>query len=449
MVGEDKASDIASAILKNSQAEQTEVVLVGSKSQLTRFARSAVHQNMTEENATVYIKAVVGDRTGRVSTNLLDPDSLKAALRQATEQAKRSAVTPHASAQAGPSPYARLNTYDEETFSYTPRARVDTISKIVDTSAGYGFSASGAFTTAAEEIAVANSNGMYGYTKGTYASLSALVASGSSYGYADAVSRRVRDIDGTSIARVAAEKCLNCANAAGIEPGEYEVILEPKAVATLLSFFATLGFGARSYQEGRSFVSGRLGQQIVGRNITFWDDGLDERGVAVPFDFEGVPKRRLNMVVDGVASGIAYDVESAAREGRQSTGNALPPDARQYTSDPPPLNLFLKPGESTLDQMIGSTERGLLVTRFHYTNVIHPLKAIITGMTRDGTFLIENGRVVSGIKNLRFTQSILEALENVEMIGRDLSLKADDYYGASLVPALKIKKFNFTGVTEH
>ncbi|MCL5257436.1 MAG: TldD/PmbA family protein [Chloroflexi bacterium] len=449
MVGEEKASEIIDFVLKNSQAEQSEVVIMGGRSELTRFAQSAVHQNMAEDNAVVYIKVVIGDRVGRVSTNKLDPDSLKATLQQATEQARRSAVTPHASAQAAPSSYSKLDTYDDVTAAYTPMDRVEVISKMAAVAAGYGFSASGAFTTAVEEIAVANSNGVYGYTKGTVTSLSALVASDSSYGYADAVSKSVGDIYGEALARTAAEKCLNCAHPAEVEPGEYDVILEPKAVATMLSFFASLGFGARSYQEGRSFVSGRLGQQIAGRNISLWDNGLDERGLAVPFDFEGVPKQRLDLIVDGVATGIAYDVESAALQGKQSTGHALPPDAREYTSDPLPLNLFLQPGDSSLEQMIGSIEKGLLVTRFHYTNIVHPLKAIITGMTRDGTFLIENGRIASGVKNLRFTQSILTALENVDMIGRDVSLKADDYYGASLVPALKIRNFNFTGVTEH
>jgi predicted Zn-dependent protease len=213
----------------------------------------------------------------------------------------------------------------------------------------------------------------------------------------------------------------------------------------MLLTLSRLGFGALAVQEGRSFMGRRFGEQITGDNITIWDDGHDARGLMLPFDFEGVPKQRVTFVENGVARGVAYDSFTAGREeGKTSTGHSLPaPNA----FGPMPVNLFMGPGKASKEQMLASTDRGIWVTRFHYTNPVHPLRTVLTGMTRDGTFLIEDGQIARPLQNLRFTQSILEAFSRAEMLGSELKLvKAG--WGAACVPAAKILDFGFTGTTE-
>ncbi|HSR10623.1 MAG TPA: metallopeptidase TldD-related protein, partial [Thermodesulfobacteriota bacterium] len=230
----------------------------------------------------------------------------------------------------------------------------------------------------------------------------------------------------------------------------YEVVLEPEAVYEFLSFLATLGFNALSVQEGRSFLCNRFGEKLADERITIFDDGLDPAGMPVPFDFEGVPKKRVTFLDRGIARAVTYDSFTAGREGRESTGHALPPPG---TEGPIPMNLFMAPGESQIEEMVRSVRRGVYVSRFHYTNVVEPMKAVITGMTRDGTFLIEDGEIRMPVKNLRFTESILKALSRVKAVGRERKIcSAGSNYGrrfatGTVAPALLIDGFNFSGVS--
>jgi predicted Zn-dependent protease len=227
-------------------------------------------------------------------------------------------------------------------------------------------------------------------------------------------------------------------NPISIDAGEYDTILMPYAVADMLEFLAWLGFGALSVQEGRSFM--KLGEKITGEKITIWDDGRDMRGLPRAFDSEGVPKERVDLIVNGIANAVVYDSRTAHKEGKESTGHS---SGGPGTYDPMPTNLFMQPGDSNIDEMIATTERGVIVTRFHYTNVIHPTQTIITGMTRDGTFLIEDGKITKPIKNLRFTDSILERFNHVRQISEATKRQA-----GAVVPALRVSGFRFTGVTE-
>lgn len=201
-----------------------------------------------------------------------------------------------------------------------------------------------------------------------------------------------------------------------------------------------------AFQEGRSFMCGKIGKGIVDEGVSIWDDGLDEKGLPIPFDFEGVPKKRVILIQEGIAKGILYDHYTATKENKTSTGHALP---QPNTIGPLALNLFMKEGKFSKEELIGSISYGLLITRFHYTNVIDPLETIITGMTRDGVFLIRDGKIRGAIKNLRFTESILEAFGRIDGISKERKLVlAGMELGSCFVPSIKIKGFNFTGVTE-
>jgi len=279
------------------------------------------------------------------------------------------------------------------------------------------------------------------------ATVMTVIMSDDSSGYASAAGQDVSALDPSDIGRIAVDKALRSKNPTPIEPGSYTVILEEEAVATMMFYLGYLGFGALAVQEGRSFMSGHIGEKVTGDNISIWDDGFDPRGVVRPFDFEGVPKQKVTLIENGIAVNAVYDSATAAREpGKQSTGHGLP---APNTMGPIPINLFMKPGTATKEELIASTERGIWITRFHYVNPVHPVKAILTGMTRDGTFLIENGKVVRPLKNLRFTQSILEAFANAELLSRDLKMVKLGFGNfVSCAPAAKINGFAFTGTTE-
>jgi len=223
-------------------------------------------------------------------------------------------------------------------------------------------------------------------------------------------------------------------------------VLEPAAVSTLVGFLAYMGFGGRALLEGRSCLSGKEGQTVSAPSISIWDDALSPLTLGIPFDFEGTPRKRVDLIKDGVFIDGVYDLRSAKQAGKRTTGHALPPPNPE---GPFPLNLFMAPGDSTIEDMIAATRRGLLVTRFHYSNIVHTVESTITGMTRDGTFLIEDGQVKHPVKNFRFTQSILEALSSVSMIGRETELASEFFFSASRVPALKIDAFQFTGRSDH
>jgi PmbA protein len=332
----------------------------------------------------------------------------------------------------------------QRTAAFGPDDRAGVVAAICDAARNAGVTAAGAFRTSASEVAVANSLGVFAYHRETNADINTTIMLPDSSGYAAHLSIDVNNIDGKALAAEAIDKCLRSASPVSLEPGVYDVILEDYAASDILDYLAYLAFGAQPYQEKRSFMSDRLGEKVAGDNVTIWDDGLSPETIPMPFDFEGVPKQRVELITEGVAKGVVYDSYYGGKEGKASTGHALPAGA---TFGPLPANLFLKAGDATRDDMLASVERGVWVSRFWYTRPVHPLKLIVTGMTRDGTFLIEKGKITAPIKNLRFTHSYLEALNNVEMISRDTRL-LPGIIGVSRVPSLKVKSWNFSGATE-
>ncbi|MHB8926153.1 MAG: TldD/PmbA family protein [Bacillota bacterium] len=446
MVGRENALKLIEQALKHSPGDQTEVLLRGEDSYLTRFAQSHIHQNVGEKDATVAVRVIMGKKIGSASANALDEGSVRRTVEKAAEIARLQRENPDFKSLPGPSPVPEVDGFSPRTAEMSPEDRAKAVEAVIARAKKKGFEAAGAFSTGARELAVGNSLGVRAYHAGTSASLVTVAMSPTSSGYAEENSADASQIDPGAVADVAVKKCADSVESAKVEPGEYEVILEELAVFNLVNYLSRLGFSALALQEGRSFLVGRLGQKIVGESITLWDDGLDPAGTVMPFDFEGVPKQKLMLIENGVAKNVVYDSYTAGREpGKKSTGHATPGFYGSF--GPAPMNLFLKPGQASIEDMIKSTKRGILVTRFHYTNPIHPVKTIITGMTRDGTFLIENGMVKGAVKNFRFTQSVLEAFSNVEMIGRTPKL-ISGFFGGSSVPALKVSRFNFTGVTE-
>lgn len=445
-MGPEEFARVAEAALELPGADGVEVLLLHEWGGLTRFAGSAIHQSTWREDTELRVRVVRGGRIGVAATNVFTPEGARAAARSALEMAGVVPPDPLFPGLAPPQPIPEGAGLDERTAAAPPEERAEGVAALVG-QCPPGFTAAGAFETLGSEVALANTEGQRCWAPLSQASLSAVVTGpeGAS-GYAEAVARRVDELDPVAVGRRAAGKAERSRAPEPIEPGPFDVVLEPTAVATLVAFLGWIGFGGRELVEGRSCLSGRRGQRVAAERVTIADDALAPGTIGVPFDFEGTPKRRVELISRGVFVDGVYDRRTAKQAGTETTGHALPPP---NPDGPFPLNLTMEPGDATLEEMVAGTERGLLVTRFHYANVVHPIASVITGMTRDGTFLIERGEVVRAVRNLRFTQSILEALSNVVAVGRETELSSEFFLSASRVPALRIEGFRFTGVSDH
>jgi PmbA protein len=444
ILGSDRALSLAERALDVPGADAVEIVLTTSDSALTRFADSRIHQNTARDDGDARIRVVVdGNRIGVVATNDLSDASLRAAAAAALESAR---ATPPDRAFAGlaqPAAYPAAGAYDELTAGSTPEDRAQQVATMLAV-LPEGVSGAGAVETAAGELVVANTNGVRGYSVTTRANCSILASGTDSTGYAENTTVRVGDIDFAALAERAARKVEQGRNPRDVPPGDYAVVLEPAATATLVEFLCYIAFNGKEILEGRSPLTGRLGQQVCDPRVTIVDDALSDLLPGVPFDFEGVPKQRVPLIDRGVATGIVYDLASAHAAGATSTGHGLPapnPDGAF------PLHPCMTPGDASFDDLVAGLERGLVVTRFHYTNILNPMDTTLTGMTRDGTFLVEDGRITSGVRNLRFTQSILDALSAIEDIGRETEAASEMFFGCARTPAVRLARFSFTSAT--
>lgn len=446
VIGPDAVRRVAEAALELPGADGVEVLFVHEWGGLTRFASSTIHQSTWREDTGLSVRVVRGGRIGVSTTNEFTLKGARRAASSALEMASVVPADPLFPGLAPRQPAPASDGFDEATAATTPENRASAIADLVACCPAT-FSAAGAFETMATELAVANTEGQFCWAPSTQASLTAVVTGNEGgSGFAETFARSADQIDPRSIGTRAASKAAASASPRDLAPGRYDVVLEPSAVSTLVGLLAWVGFGGRSLVEGRSCFSGKQGQQVAAPSITILDDALAPGSLGVPFDFEGVPRRKVTLIEQGVFRDAVYDLRTAKQVGTQTTGHALPPPNPE---GPFPLNLLLEPGDASIDDMIAATERGVLVTRFHYSNIVLPVESVITGMTRDGTFLIEDGEVTTPVKNLRFTQSIIEALTNTTMVGRTTELASEFFFSASRVPGLRIEGFNFSGASDH
>ena len=447
MLGQTQAKQITDRVLTLSKTGQTEVILWVTDSGLTRFANNIIHQNVAETNTDVTVRVALGQRVSVASTNDVTDTGLVRVVERAAELARLQPENPEFPGLPEPKPFTPARGFDEAAAAVTPEVRAKVVGEICRQSKAAGTIAAGAFSTGVQEFAVANSRGVFCYHPATACDLHAAVMVDDGNGYGQMSSWRLEDTlrSAESIGRETVQKALRARNPQPLDPGVFTVVLEPYAALDLLNMLNHSGMGARSVQEGRSWMNDRIGQLVMSPSVTIVDDGHDEAGFPMPFDFEGVPKQKLVLIENGVPRGPVYDSTTACKEGKQSTGHALPPP---NTMGPVALNLTMSPGAATVQDMIRTTERGLYITRFWYTRVVHPRDCVITGMTRDGTFLIERGELTRPVKNLRFTQGYVPALAGVEMIGQEARTLVGSFVGASRVPALKLREFNFTGTTQ-
>ena len=391
----------------------------------------------------VNLRFVTGRRVGVTSSGRVDDEGIRALVeRAAAITANVEELEDWSGLPTADPPPPLHEGWSEQTAHASPELRAAGVRDVIAAADEAGVTAFGSFATEAEAIAVANTKGIRAAERRTTSQLlTVTMGPDNGTGYAEQCAVDATQIDAPAIGREAAERARTSVNPVDIDPGDYPVVLHHYAVVDLLDMLGYLGFSALAVQEDRSFFE--RGKRVASPLVSITDDGRDPAGLPMGFDAEGVPKQRLALLEEGVCCEVAYDAQTAARVGRQSTGHGLP---APNPYGPFPTNMVMSGGDATFEELVGGLDRGLLVTRFHYTNPVHGKRVIITGMTRDGTFLVEGGKVVGPVRNLRFTMSYLDALANVEAVSRERRC-IRGFLGGSVVPSVRLSSFSFTGAT--
>jgi len=446
MLGQKAAKNTCDDVLRRARNDPAEVLLFSEAQNLTRFANNYIHQNVAERNVTLIMRLLRGKRIGLATTNRLDAEGLDRLVERARANAEVSPEDPDYPGLPEPAVYPAVEGFDQDTVDYSPQDRAKVVGVLCRQTSEKGLNGSGLFSTGASEIAIANTRGVFAYHVSSNADFQILVAAEDSSGREQGSGWQVSEIPVESLGQLAIRKAQDGRNPRSVNSGEYTVVLTPYATEDILNMLNYYGMGAQAVLEARSWMCDRIGEKVMSNLVDIWDDGADSAGVPTPFDFEGVPKRRVDIVEKGVVKGPVFDRITAKKMAGTTTGHALPSTMRSF--GPIATNLFMSPGTSSNEEMIKSTKRGLYVSRFWYTRLVHPRDCVITGMTRDGVFLIENGELAYPIKDLRFTQSYVEALANLESVSNETRLLMSEFGGqATRVPGLKISKFTFTGLT--
>jgi predicted Zn-dependent protease len=436
------------AALPDVKADEAELWVHRRRSAISRYAKNEIHQNAVADETHVQARVVVGKAMGIASANSLDPADLRRLLAAALAAARESAANADWPGLAEPAPMSDPKAYDPDTARANAASQADAIKRITAAATQRGFRAAGTHQIELTEDALANTNGVAAYAPSTMAYLRALVTSDTGTGWAEDLGWSARSLDPSDVAARAIEKAALDRDRTQLAPGDYEAVFEELAVAEVLRFMSLTGLTGETLKDGRSFMKDKIGEPVTGPRFSLWDDALDVRTLAIPFDLEGTPKRRVALVEGGVAKGVVHDRQSARWFDTRSTGHAA--DPRRYSVGGHAGNLTMAGGDAKRDQLIGATRRGVLITRFHYTNTPDPKRATMTGTTRDGTFLIEDGRITRALANVRYTMSALDLFSGIELLGPQRL--ARDWWSSNgmgsivcLCPPIKVARATITG----
>ena len=460
MLDKSRAADIFAKLKKYSTSDDMEVLFFGGKSALTRFANNTIHQNVAEENYAISVRTVFGGCTARATTNKFDEESLRRVVQSSENLAKvqhsdpdllpmYDGRRPRAAREA-----AIPSRYFERTALTTADGRAQAVDHMVSIAKRHKVTAAGIFATAESIEGIFNSRGVAEWHTQTSSDVSVTMLADNSSGWQKANSPDVSKLDPVQLAETAVRKAIASTSPREISPGKYTVILEPAAVLDIVGFMF-FDFGGLAILDQRSFLNNRIGQKIFGENINIWDDLAHPLQSGAPFDGEGVPRQRVQLVENGIVRRLVYaraTAEKMKRSEHKDTVGPIEPTGHGFPlpneMGEAPMNIvFEGPSDPKgADQMIASTERGVLVTRLWYIREVDPYEKILTGMTRDGTFLVENGNVRQGLRNFRFNESLLHMLSNVEQMSRPVRASGEESFDM-VVPAMKVRDFNFTEVT--
>jgi PmbA protein len=458
MLDQSKTQALFDRIRKFSTSGELEVIFSSTEYSLTRFANNTIHQNVSETNEVASLRVAFDGKTARATTNRFDDESLKRAVQSAESIAKVEEPDPDrlelAKAEEGKIPDPPQRWFDR-TAAITPGDRAEAVGKIVQVAKKNKLVTAGIYSSSQSAEAVVNSNGLSVFHRQTAAEVSITMLADDSSGWQKANAPDVNNFDPVILAEIAARKARDSRDPKELAPGKYTVILEPAAVLDLLGFMFW-DFGGLAILDQRSFLNNRIGTKLFGENISIVDDVGHPLQSNAPFDGEGVRRRRVSLVENGVVRRVVYARSTAERMRRSEaavkvgeitvTGHGFP--LPNEMGEAPTNIVFVTPGEEqTVEQMIAGTERAILITRLWYIREVDPYEKILTGMTRDGTFLVEGGKVKHGIRNFRFNQSLIETLNNVEAMSHAARASGEEAFDM-VVPAMKVRGFNFTEVTK-
>lgn len=455
MIGEAEALTVLEDALQSSTADQTELALEIRRRAVTRYSNNEIHQNVAETNTRLAVRAVSDHAFARVFINTLTPGAIRNAIEAAVASARRQPPNPRFTCLPAPVPAPAGEVLPPSFFGATadqsPADRAAAIRAICERVEAANLLAFGTAITEVTELAVVNSLGVRSYAATTSAYLRALVDNGQGTGYADALTSDAATLHPEALAEEAIHKCQLNRDQIELPAGDYACVLEPDCVADFVRFPVLFGMSALQVEQGSSFMADRFGQTVTGSLITLWDDPRDSRCLPCPIDYEGLPARRVDLIEAGIARDVATDTATAIRRGdAASNGHAASP----WDNEAPPLpqHVIMAGGEASADDLMANMQRGLRVTRLHYTHCPDQKRVVATGTTRDGTFLVEGGQIVAAVKNLRFTMSILDLLASTEALGQVKTCR--DWWAANgmesttyVLPALRVGRCTFTGVT--
>jgi PmbA protein len=459
MLDQTKAQEIFNKIKKFSSVDEIEVIFSSTDHSLTRFANNTIHQNVSELTETASIRVAFDGKTARATTNRFDDESLKRAVQSAESIAKVQEpdpdLLPMATAAEAKGDGATPTRWFEQTAKITPADRAKAVGQIVATAKKNGLVTAGIYSSTQGADCIINSKGVNAFHQYTSAEVSITMLADDSSGWQKSNSPDVNDVEHLRLAEIAAQKAKESRGPKELPPGKYTVVLEPAAVLDLVGFMFW-DFGGMAILDQRSFLNNRIGTRLFGENITIVDDVAHPLQSGAAFDGEGVQRKRVSLVEKGVIKSLVYSRGTAARMQKsehagkvgavQVTGHGFP--LPNEIGEAPTNIVFITPGgEQTTEQMIAGTERGILITRLWYIREVDPYEKILTGMTRDGTFLIENGKARQGIRNFRFNQSLIEMLSSVEAMSKAVRSSGEEAFDM-VVPAMKVRNFNFTEVTK-
>lgn len=463
MLTKDQAATIFEKIKKLSTADEVEALFYGGRSALTRFANNTIHQNVAEENYGVSVRTVFGGRTARASTNKFDDESLKRVVQASESIAKVQQPDPDLlpmpdTREAGGgarSTQAIPLRYFAQTAATTAEQRAQAVAKIVSIAQKNKLTAAGIFSNSESVEGLFNYRGLNHWHTQTAADISVTMLAEDSSGWQKSNSPDVSQLDAVRLADIAARKALQSAKPQEIAAGKYTVVLEPAAVLDMAGFMF-FDFGGLAILDQRSFLNNRVGTQLFGHNVNITDDVAHPLQSGTPFDGEGVRRRQVQLVENGVVKRLVYARATAEKMKKseykdkvgpiEPTGHGFPIPNEMGEA---PMNIvFGAPDHpQTLDQMIASTDRGVLVTRLWYIREVDPYEKILTGMTRDGTFYVEGGKIRHGVRNFRFNESLIHMFSNVVEMGTPVRASGEESFDM-VVPAMKVRDFNFTEVTK-
>ena len=434
-----KILDIFEKSLKNPRADQIEFVCEKEEFYLTRFAESLIHQNIGRTDHTIWCRAVMGKKIGIATTNNLSEESVDNLIDTAIEICSQQHEDQQFESFPAPQKAPKTEGFYKSTANYSPISRAQAVKTIADIAGDDNLRTSGMFQTSQTELTVANSLGVRQQGKVTEAKLSVTLSDEAGRaGFSQAYSRNVDEIDFAKVANRAVAKAKRPSKPVSLEPGAYTVILEPEAVADFLLFLGFLGFGGKGLFTHRSFMANKMNTQIMAENISITEDPFHPVMKYMSFDYEGVPRRKVSIVEKGIAKGVVYNNYYAKLSNVESTGNALAPD---NSFGAYPKAMVMEPGDKSLNEIIASTEKGIFITHFWYLNFVNPMRTTVTGTTRDGTFLVENGKLTAPINDMRINQSMMEAFSNA--LALSIERRLVPKYGVLMyVPAMKTENFN-------